>query len=56
MNVVEVTQPGNAGGITIRTGPADGPYKDVKTDGTPLSFSSDGSAIDVSNWVIVAGR
>ncbi|KAL9616196.1 MAG: hypothetical protein Q9160_008907 [Pyrenula sp. 1 TL-2023] len=57
INVIEVTQPGNAAGINIQTGPPEGPLKTVRTDGTPLKVNGDdGRELDVTNWVIVASR
>lgn len=57
INVIEVTQPGNAAGINIQTGPPQGPLKAVKTDGTPLKVNGDdGKELDVTNWVIVASK
>ncbi|KAL9616975.1 MAG: hypothetical protein Q9160_008202 [Pyrenula sp. 1 TL-2023] len=56
VNVIEVTEPGKAAGVNIMAGPLEGPYKVVKTDGTPLKVKDDGKELDISNWILVAGK
>lgn len=56
VNVIEVTEPGNATGVNILAGPLEGPAKVVKSDGTPLKVKDDGTPLDISNWTIVAAK
>ncbi|ERF68442.1 hypothetical protein EPUS_03760 [Endocarpon pusillum Z07020] len=54
-SVIEVQKPAEAVGVTIITGPANGPYQTVRGDGTPLKVNN-GAELDISSWVIAAIR